>query len=423
MKTGILFFSTLLVITNLSFSQSQLLKVSSVAQFSNETNSYWLVITTQTVNINNKTYFERTLNVPWLNQSFVPIISYERIEGDSLYYVLNSANEDSLVFNFNWKTGKIISSDTLGTDIEERRIDSIKTGTIYVPQDTIYYITYYSINTLTGDTSYTIPPYIEYTKKLGQIEEGIYIFLSGVKIDGVRYGYVLPYPEEITFSPDSIYVQADGDSGSVYIVNNSDYYVSLDSILTNSIYGYNGKFLIRGKEHFFYIVQYYPNQYSDTLTINISAHDSILVSFFNVDLCPICVNSIETFFQDTLHFEFSFHELYNYAFSKLIDISGQGHLSAIEYAEDNHISFQLNQNFPNPFNPSTTISWQSPVGGWQTLKVYNVLGKEILTLVDEEKSSGINAVNFNAIQLSSGVYFYQLRAGNFLQTRKMLVVK
>ena len=85
--------------------------------------------------------------------------------------------------------------------------------------------------------------------------------------------------------------------------------------------------------------------------------------------------------------------------------------------------FALAQNYPNPFNPSTKISWQSPVSSWQTLKVYDVLGNEIETLVNEEKPAGNYEVNWNASQLSSGVYFYQLKAGDFTSVRKMILLK
>ena len=85
--------------------------------------------------------------------------------------------------------------------------------------------------------------------------------------------------------------------------------------------------------------------------------------------------------------------------------------------------FALMQNYPNPFNPSTKISWQSPVSGWQTIKIYNVLGKEIAALVDEYREAGNYDVEFNASNLSSGVYYYQLKSGSFIQTRKMTLVK
>ncbi len=85
--------------------------------------------------------------------------------------------------------------------------------------------------------------------------------------------------------------------------------------------------------------------------------------------------------------------------------------------------FILHQNYPNPFNPSTTISWQSPIGSWQTLKVYDVLGREVAVLVDEYKDAGSNKVEFNAGSLSSGVYLYKLQAGDFYSTKKLLLIK
>jgi photosystem II stability/assembly factor-like uncharacterized protein len=87
------------------------------------------------------------------------------------------------------------------------------------------------------------------------------------------------------------------------------------------------------------------------------------------------------------------------------------------------IELTLYQNYPNPFNPSTKISWQSPEGSYQTLKIYDVLGTEIATLVNEERPAGSYEVNFNASQLSSGIYFYKLQAGSFVSTKKMLLIK
>ncbi|MFO7525278.1 MAG: T9SS type A sorting domain-containing protein, partial [Ignavibacteriaceae bacterium] len=85
--------------------------------------------------------------------------------------------------------------------------------------------------------------------------------------------------------------------------------------------------------------------------------------------------------------------------------------------------FSLQQNYPNPFNPSTTISWQSPVGSHQTLKVFDVLGNEVATLVNEYREAGRNSVTFDASQLSSGVYIYKITAGEFSSSNKMLLLK
>jgi len=88
-------------------------------------------------------------------------------------------------------------------------------------------------------------------------------------------------------------------------------------------------------------------------------------------------------------------------------------------------NFKLFQNYPNPFNPNTTISYQLPISDKVTLKVFDVLGNEVATLVDEYKSAGIYNVQFaiNNEQLSSGLYFYQLRVGNYLETKKMILLK
>jgi len=85
--------------------------------------------------------------------------------------------------------------------------------------------------------------------------------------------------------------------------------------------------------------------------------------------------------------------------------------------------FLLSQNYPNPFNPSTVITYQLPVSSGVTLKVYDVLGNEVATLVDEEKSAGSYEVNFNASILSSGIYFYKLQAGSFSETKKLILLK
>lgn len=89
--------------------------------------------------------------------------------------------------------------------------------------------------------------------------------------------------------------------------------------------------------------------------------------------------------------------------------------------------FSLSQNYPNPFNPSTKLSWQSPVGGWQTLKVYDVLGNEVATLVNEYRPAGTYEIEFNPESSikhpASGIYFYRLQAGNYVETKKMIYLK
>ncbi|HMU41935.1 MAG TPA: T9SS type A sorting domain-containing protein [Ignavibacteriaceae bacterium] len=86
-------------------------------------------------------------------------------------------------------------------------------------------------------------------------------------------------------------------------------------------------------------------------------------------------------------------------------------------------NFNLAQNYPNPFNPSTKIRYSVPISEFVTLKVYDVLGNEVAALVNEEKPAGTYEVNFNASQLSSGIYFYKLQAGSFVETKKMILLR
>lgn len=86
-------------------------------------------------------------------------------------------------------------------------------------------------------------------------------------------------------------------------------------------------------------------------------------------------------------------------------------------------SYTLSQNYPNPFNPTTVISYSVPVKSEVTLKVFNLLGQEVATLVNGVQNMGAHQVNFNANNLTSGVYFYTIKAGSFTSTRKMMLIK
>jgi hypothetical protein len=86
-------------------------------------------------------------------------------------------------------------------------------------------------------------------------------------------------------------------------------------------------------------------------------------------------------------------------------------------------SFQLYQNYPNPFNPTTTFSFSLPIRSFVKLKVFNVLGKEVATIISEEMPARNYSRQWNAANMSSGVYFYRLQAGSFKQTKKLILLK
>lgn len=86
-------------------------------------------------------------------------------------------------------------------------------------------------------------------------------------------------------------------------------------------------------------------------------------------------------------------------------------------------AYTLYQNYPNPFNPETKINYAIPKQGHVTLKVYDISGREVMTLVNEVKTAGYYSINFNGNSLNSGVYFYRLTTADYTETRKMLLLK
>jgi len=100
-------------------------------------------------------------------------------------------------------------------------------------------------------------------------------------------------------------------------------------------------------------------------------------------------------------------------------------VTGVESSNNNAVvsSYSIDQNYPNPFNPTTVISYQLPANGLVTIKVYNVIGKEIATLVNEYQQSGKYSKTFSANELTSGVYFYTIKSGSFSATKKMILLK
>ena len=124
----------------------------------------------------------------------------------------------------------------------------------------------------------------------------------------------------------------------------------------------------------------------------------------------------------------------NFMYSNYIGFWYQYAETITDVKKDNNngapIVFQLYQNFPNPFNPSSTIKYSIPEQSKVTLKVFDILGSEVLTLVNDEQSRGNYEVEFEGSKLTSGVYFYRLQvypdavgAGDFVKTKKMILLK
>jgi hypothetical protein len=97
--------------------------------------------------------------------------------------------------------------------------------------------------------------------------------------------------------------------------------------------------------------------------------------------------------------------------------------SIVDLEMESPAKFELEQNYPNPWNPTTTIRYQVPVNIMVTIKVFDVLGKEVSTLVNEVKPAGNYEVILNGHNLASGIYYYQMKSGNFIDTKKIILIK
>jgi len=204
-----------------------------------------------------------------------------------------------------------------------------------------------------------------------------------------RSDYFAVSPDSLTFL--NVNIGSTVTAGFV-ITNNSD------SLLTiNNVYCPDSSFSL-----------------VETLPLNIPSHTNFSV---NVNFSPHTEGEYDAW----LHLE---SNRYTEMIGQTVFLRGTTD-SVLTYVENHNRkrSFSLYQNYPNPFNPATKIRWYSPVRSRQTLKVYDILGNEVMTLVNGIKPAGRHEYYFEGDQLSSGVYFYQLKAGSYVSTRKMLLVK
>ncbi len=126
------------------------------------------------------------------------------------------------------------------------------------------------------------------------------------------------------------------------------------------------------------------------------------------------------------HYSFSDNALNGTIFYKLkqIDFNGKFKYSkSIKINSTFAVNFRLFQNYPNPFNPNTIIEYNIPYYSFVSIKIYNILGKEVASLIDQNQKAGSYSVMFNGENLPSGIYFYKLQANNFSETKKMILVK
>ena len=219
---------------------------------------------------------------------------------------------------------------------------------------------------------------------------------------------------------------------------------SNESFYTN--YGYN--FNINS------VSLYYVFQNPGVDKITITSPNAVPLSLINFAAYQVSEEStsgliIEGWYNSILKYSRSFSNIFsweiltlNYSYINKIEIkldsSASGSLT--DYDFDNFTfrsnitsasvdsslipqSYRLSQNFPNPFNPTTKIYYSIPKSNLVTIKIFNILGREVKTLLDEHENAGNYNVVFNASGLSSGVYFCRLQSGDFVSTKKMILIK
>lgn len=113
------------------------------------------------------------------------------------------------------------------------------------------------------------------------------------------------------------------------------------------------------------------------------------------------------------------------SFNKLAVLYNADGPTSVEEEQNDYIpkEYILEQNYPNPFNPTTTIQYSIPFSEKVSLKIFNLLGEEVKTLTDDFQEAGKYSVQFNANNLASGIYFYKLQAGSFVETKKMILLR
>ena len=211
-------------------------------------------------------------------------------------------------------------------------------------------------------------------------------------------------------------------SGSYYhqlIVNKNNIYVGAgDGIYLSSNFGVTWKQIGLADKRIYNLVLSGTNLIAQTNAGMFKSFDggynwsSLNLSLDKIIELELCGDNLIAL---TYAHDYSHYQLWKRSFNELIT-----DLKEEQILPD---KFSLSQNYPNPFNPLSTIGYQIPQRSFVSLKVYDILGKEVATLVTEEKPAGRYEVHFNGENFSSGIYFYKLQAGNYSSIKKMVLIK
>jgi hypothetical protein len=339
----------------------------------------YAAIVVDTTIINNKTYFKIERRKAFTGELLET--TFDRLEGDSTYYRIKNSVE-SIIINFNWPEGFTRTTTTDSICFNVNLLWNITPGIFWGFTTDYYQFRFGSWCIGDPDTSWALFIY-EITRLFGCRWAGDGR-LEGAIIDGTTYGVLYPLPVELV-------------SFTSEVIDNNITLNWTTATETN-------------------------NQGFEILRLTQNDNDWQIISF-------ITGHGTTT---EPQFYSFTDEALQpgNYQYKlKQIDYDGSFEYSKIvEVTIEAPTKFSLSQNYPNPFNPSTNIEFRIADFGFVSLKVYDVLGNEVATLVDEEKPAGEYEVKFTVGQdsspdISSGIYFYQLKVGSFVQTKKMMVLK
>jgi hypothetical protein len=338
----------------------------------------YAAIAVDTVTINNKIYYKMERRDAYTGELLG--ITYDRLEGDSAYYRYSNG-QDSIIINFNWQVGytRVTSHDSC---LDFNILSYIGTRNVWGFNTDSYHFQLGEWCTGFEDTAWVLfSP--EIVRKFGCYWAGDGR-LVGALIDSVVYGTLYPLPVELTGFSASL------EKNNVILHWNTASEVNNKGFEVQRSAGDN-------------------NQTMKTIGF-VSGHGTITepqqYSFIDKSVKP-------GMYQYRLK-QIDFDDSFNYS-------------NIVEVKVDLTQGFSLSQNYPNPFNPATVIRYIIDKKQFVSLKIYNILGKEVATLVNEEKPAGEYTVEFDgssvADGLPSGIYFYQLRTANYTETKKMTLLK
>jgi len=170
-------------------------------------------------------------------------------------------------------------------------------------------------------------------------------------------------------------------------------------------------------------INVYPNWYKIILSENSPSISGVIeIPVYVIDLFSLCITEQTFASGHTIGF-FDGSQSWGTTSDYPIKLIIERDFTGIEEENNTINDYMLYQNFPNPFNPATTIEFYLPHSSFVTLKIFDSLGKEVTSLINESKSIGHHKIQFDASNLSSGIYFYEFKANDFVSTKKLLLVK